>query len=296
MEFNKDKKEFWQTIEYCIPSSEENAEEILSTIAAMTGALGSFIFDKNEKIFLRADYGEEDIDGILLKAKNYLAMPGFEKAEISRSYKTFNQAWETQHYDAFPPLDVGKSLTVMAPWHKGEKKSDGRTEIYIYPAGAFGTGYHESTQTALTLLEETVKPGDVILDVGTGSGILFIAALKLGAGKAIARDIDPDALGEARRNMKLNDIDPKICEISEGDLLKNFNERVDIITANILLKPNMSLLPDVKNFLKPDGTAIFSGMTVNEKNEFLSVLETSGLKLEKELVTGEWWGCTAEMA
>ena len=284
---------FWQTIEYGINSSEKNAEEILSTVAAMTGALGSFIFDKDGKLFLRADYDGENIEEILLKAKNFLATPGFEQIEISRSYKTQNQAWETQHYEAFPPLNVGKSLTVMAPWHKGEKET-GRTEIYIFPANAFGTGYHESTQTALTLLEETVKNGDVILDVGTGSGILFITALKLGAVKAFARDIDPEALDEAKRNMKLNDIDPKICEISQGDLLKGFNGQVDIITANILLKPNMSLLPDVKNFLKPDGTAIFSGMTVNEKDEFLSVLETSGLKLEKELIISDWWCCTAK--
>lgn len=291
MENNK--KEFWQTIEYGINQSEENAEEILSTIAALTGALGAFIFKENGKLFLRADYDNEEI---LLNAKNYLDKPEFEKVEISRSYKTFNQAWETQHYDAFPPLNIGKTLTVMAPWHKGERKTDGRTEIYIYPAGAFGTGYHESTQTALTLLEETVKPGDVILDVGTGSGILFIAAMKLGAEKAFARDIDPEALDEVRRNMKLNGIDFNLCDVSQGDLLKGFNERVNIVTANILLQPNISMLPDVPNVLKPDGVAIFSGMTVNEKDEFLSVLKTTGLEPEKKLIIGDWWGCRAVRA
>jgi len=301
-EFEKNKKiEFWWTIEFSIPENIAGAEEILSTIAALTEPLGSFIFTENGKLFLRADYegsGEDggddkELDEILFKVKHYLEKPMFKGVEISRCYKTSNQPWETQHYDAFPPLNVGKTLVVMAPWHEKEKIAEGRQPIYIYPASAFGTGYHESTQIALTLLEEVVKFGDTILDIGTGTGILFIAALKLGAGRAIARDIDPDTLDEARRNVNLNGISPKLCEISQGDLLKDFNEQVNILTANILLKPNITMLPDVRGVLKPKGYAIFSGMTSLESSMFVSVLESSKLAVEKELKIGDWWGCRA---
>ena len=143
------------------------------------------------------------------------------------------------------------------------------------------------------LLEEVVKTGDTILDVGTGTGILFIAALKLGAGKAIARDIDPATLGEAKRNMNLNGVNPNVCELTEGDLLKGFSGQVNILTANILLNPNLTMLPDVKRVLKPKGYAIFSGMTHIESYTFLSVLHSSGLMVEREAKFGDWWGCRA---
>ena len=301
-EFEKNKKiEFWWTIEFSMPDSKPEAEEILSTIAALTEPLGAFIFNENNKIFLRADYEgsrnddqeNKELDEILFKVKYYLDQPLFKDVEISRCYKTSNQPWETQHYDAFPPLNVGKGLVVMAPWHEKEKIDPERMPIYIYPASAFGTGYHESTQIAMTLLEEIVKFGDTILDIGTGTGILFITAVKLGAGRAIARDIDPDTLDEAKRNVNLNGINPKICEISEGDLLKNFSEQVNILTANILLKPNVTMLPDVRGVLKPKGYAIFSGMTALESAMFISVLEESKLKIDKELKIGDWWGCRA---
>ena len=294
------KNEFWWTIEFSMPLSGGNTargEEILSTIATLTDALGSFIFIEDGKLFLRADYeSSQEFDELLFKVKHYLDMPDFKDVTLTRCYKTDERPWDTQHYDAFPPLEVGKKLIVTAPWHEKAKHIPGRTVINVYPAGAFGTGYHESTQIALTLLEEIVKFGDIILDVGTGTGILFIAALKLGAGKAIARDIDPDAIDEAWRNVNLNGINPKVCEISQGDLLKNFKEEVNIMTSNILLKPNVSMLPDVKSVLKPKGHAIFSGMTTVESEMFLSVLEASGLSVEKELKIGDWWGCRAVKA
>ena len=298
-DFEKNKKiNFWWTIEFSIPANIPGAEEILSTVSALTEPLGAYIFNENDRIFLRADYegsndsgNDRELDEVLFEIKHYLDEPIFKDVEISRCCKTSDQPWETQHYDAFPPLNVGKNLVVMAPWHEKEKIAPGRLPLYIYPASAFGTGYHESTQIALTLLEEVVKSGDTILDVGTGTGILFIAALKLGAGRAVARDIDPEVLDETRRNVNLNGINPKTCEISEGDLLKNFNEQVNILTANILLKPNITMLPDVRGVLKPKGYAIFSGMTSIESEMFTSVLESSKLTIEKELKIGDWWGC-----
>ncbi|MBQ9390496.1 MAG: 50S ribosomal protein L11 methyltransferase [Synergistaceae bacterium] len=296
---------FWWTAELSVPLAlynRQHNEERLSTVAALTDSIGAEIFTEqdffgNQRLFLRADYsGSREIDEIIYQLQFILRDNNFLGIEITRCYKVENQAWDTQHYDAFPPLPVGKSLIVMAPWHEHENIPDGRIPIYIYPASAFGTGYHESTQIALSLLEGTVKSGDTILDVGTGTGILFITALKLGADKAIARDIDPDTLAEAKRNMNLNGINPKVCELSEGDLLKGFSGQVNILTANILLNPNIMLLPDVKRVLKPKGCAIFSGMTRAESHMFISVLETCGLEIEREIIIGDWWGCKAVKA
>ena len=298
----KQQYNFWWTVELSVPCALRNRqhnEERLSTIAALTDSIGSEIFTEldffgNEILFLRTSYnGEIGIDEIIHHILFILEDANFLGIEIARCYRVDNQAWDTQHYDAFPPLPVGKGLVVMAPWHEDDEIPAERMPVYIYPASAFGTGYHESTQIALSLLEEIVRTGDTILDVGTGTGILFITALKLGAGKAIARDIDPDTLSEAKRNMNLNGINPKVCELSEGDLLKGFKGQVNILTANILLNPNITLLPDVRRVLKPKGFAIFSGMTSIESHMFISVLEASRLEIEREMKIGDWWGCRA---
>ena len=292
----------WWTIELSVPVTRENKalnEERLSTIAALTDAIGSEVttetyFSGQSRLFLKTHYTTfRGLDEIVHQLEFILRNPDFRGIEISRCSKTESQKWETLHYDAFPPLPVGKKLIVMAPWHDKEKMPSERMPIYIFPSSAFGTGYHESTQIALSLLESAVKKDDVILDVGTGTGILFIAALKLGAGKAIARDIDPATLGEARRNMNLNGINANVCDLSEGDLLKGFSGQVNILTANILLNPNLTLLPDVRRVLKPKGYAIFSGMTHVESYTFISVLNSSGLMIEREMKIGDWWGCRA---
>jgi ribosomal protein L11 methyltransferase len=195
--------------------------------------------------------------------------------------------------DAFPPVPVGAGLVVAAPWHK-DKAPGGRLPIYIYPSSAFGTGYHESTQIALTFVERFVKAGDVILDVGAGTGILFVAGLKLGAKRAVARDIDPVAIAEARRNMKLNGIPGESCDLETGDLLDGVETQADLLTSNILLKPNLNLLNVLKSVMKPSGIAIFSGMTTAERAVFLPALSEAGLSLLSEFTINDWWGCATK--
>lgn len=287
---------YWWTVDFALSPSENRSwdEERLLTLGALSGAIGSEFLEEGGKLVLRADYlGSQDIDALLARLNKLLS--SFEGISVLRSQKTENQSWSTQHLEAFPPLNVGRSLTVMAPWHKNEAEQ-GRIPIYIYPSSAFGTGYHESTRIALELLEDAVKRGDTVLDVGTGTGILFIAALKLGASRAVARDLDPTTLDEVRRNMNLNSINASVCDLSVGDLLNGVETQANVLTANILLTPNLTMLPDVKRVLKPKGYAIFSGMTEVERGTFLSVLSSSGLTVDRELRSGDWWGCRAKRA
>ncbi|MBQ7263744.1 MAG: 50S ribosomal protein L11 methyltransferase [Synergistaceae bacterium] len=291
-----DEKSFWWTIEIAAEEGADRAsvEERLWTVATLTGAIGSELLEGDGKVVLRAHYlGSVEL-GDLVKSVSEL-LPKFEGTSLTECYKTDARAWNEQVRDGFPPLNVGRAFVVMAPWHKSEDHQ-GRIPIYIYPASAFGTGQHESTRIALELMEDVVHRGDTVLDIGTGTGILFIAALKLGAARAVARDLDPEAIEEAKRNMNLNGLSFGLCDLSVGDLLDGVEEQGSVLTANILLSPNLAMLPDVPRVLKPKGHAVFSGMTGIERGTFLSMLSSSGLALERELHFGDWWGCRARKA
>lgn len=177
----------------------------------------------------------------------------------------------------------------MAPWHKG-KEPEGRTPLYIYPGSAFGTGYHESTQIALELLEHTVKPGMKVIDVGTGSGILAVASLRMGASGVIATDNDPAIIPEMRENLRLNDIPDEAVDIRTGDLLEGIQGKVDLVCANIVFDPLVSMIPVIPALLTEGGLAVFSGLTLKERDRFLEVLPSGGLAPTREIRKGEWWG------
>ena len=131
-------------------------------------------------------------------------------------------------------------------------------------------------------------------DIGTGSGILTIGALKLGAEFAYARDIDPAVIEEVRKNFELNDLPSEKIDLAVGDLLKDFGHKADILTANILLDPLTTMVADVPAVIGEEGTAIFSGMLEKEKPVFLEALAKARMKPVEELVKGEWWGVAAK--
>ena len=296
---------FWWSIE--LESNVPGAEEILSTLADLSGSVGAELFDEGKNTVMRAVYLSSRDIGHWLSLLDELTAhyPG---ARVRSHSKVENRPWHREHLDAFPPITVGVNLVISAPWHKG-KEPEGKTALYVYPGSAFGTGWHESTQIALSLVERFVRPGDTVIDVGTGSGVLFIAALKLGAAHAVARDTDPTAIAEARRNMELNGLAEDLCDLRVGDLLEGVEARADVVTANILLAPNLRLLNDLWRVMKseeklygkpegsgPSGLAIFSGMTVSERAAFLPALSDAGLSLWAELTENDWWGCAAKFA
>jgi ribosomal protein L11 methyltransferase len=215
--------------------------------------------------------------------------------------KMENQPWSRQSEDAFPPLVVGDGLVVLAPWHRGTEPHD-RMPIYINPGSAFGTGYHESTQAALHLFERllsrrkeaSMPPPGRVIDVGAESGILSIAAAKLGAGSVYARDIDPTVIEEVNGNIGLNGVGAGRITMEVGNLLYGVDGSYDVLFANILLAPLLEMLPAVRGVLEPGGVAIFSGMTRDERDKFLPPLLAEGLLAVDELTKEDWWGVAAE--
>jgi ribosomal protein L11 methyltransferase len=133
-----------------------------------------------------------------------------------------------------------------------------------------------------------------VIDVGTGSGILTIAALKLGAERAVSRDLDPAVIGEAKNNLELNGVDMGKVTLEGGDLLEGVAGAFDLVLANILADPLVHMLGDVRRVMKPGALAIFSGMIERERDGFLEALRAAGLEAVDELQVEDWWGVSAE--
>jgi ribosomal protein L11 methyltransferase len=286
-----EKESFWW---YITLETKNGNEETLASLADLSGSIGSEVFEGNGRIALRAYYRSHFELGYWLKRVGEV-LKAWPEISVRDMGKIENQAWHTAWKDAFPPLEVGRNFVVMAPWHKGSEPA-GRTVLYIYPGSAFGTGYHESTQIVLELLEGCLRPGMETVDVGTGSAILAIGAVKLGAVKVWARDIDPAVLAEAAENCRLNGIEEGMVQVEQGDLLKGFERKVDLLTANIVIEPLLVLLPDVRAALRPGGMAIFSGLVRKERESFLEALRQNGLEMLSELEKGDWWGVSAQVA
>ena len=281
---------FWW---YITLETKAGDDEMLVSLAELCGSIGAEIQDLprsvRSRLFFRSD---RDLAHWLGAVNTVLeSWPGVAVFDMGR---VENRPWHTEWQDAFPPLPIGRGLVVLAPWHRGSEPV-GRLPLYIYPKSAFGTGYHESTQLALEFLERHLKKGMTVADIGTGSGILAIAAAKLGAGHVEARDLDPAVIVEVKENRSLNGLTQKELNVTEGDLLKDVAGPFDLLTANILFEPLVLMLPDLSRVLRPGGRALFAGLSLKEREPFRQALALQGLIEIEDRTKGEWWGVVAEI-
>jgi ribosomal protein L11 methyltransferase len=201
--------------------------------------------------------------------------------------------WSTQWRQGLAARHLGQ-LTIVPSWLPEATDPDPLT-VVLDPETAFGSGEHGSTRVALTLLGRLLQPGDRVLDLGSGSGIISIAAIKLGAARAIGIEIDPEANEVAARNAARNGVACQV-EFLQGDaaVLAPLVGPVDLVVSNILRSVNTALLPVIAAVLRPGGVAIFSGMEQPEAEEFRRTLSEGGfIPLQETLDTG-WWGVAAE--
>jgi ribosomal protein L11 methyltransferase len=199
--------------------------------------------------------------------------------------------WTTRWRDGLGPRTFGR-LTVVPSWIEA-LRSDGPT-VVLDPESAFGSGEHGSTRAALALLERHLRPGDRVLDLGSGSGILAIAAVKLGAAAAVGIENDPEAGPVALRNAERNGVTDAV-QILEGDAgdLAPLLGPADLLLSNILRTVNTALLPAIVSALRPGGLAIFSGMETMEAAAFRPVLAASGLVERDQVTDAGWWAVAA---
>jgi ribosomal protein L11 methyltransferase len=200
--------------------------------------------------------------------------------------------WSTRWREGLGPRRFGR-LTVVPSW-SAEAEAPDAAAVVLDPENAFGSGEHGSTRAALTLLERLLRPGDRVLDLGSGSGILAIAAVRLGAARAVGVEEDAEANLVAVRNAERNDVAAATVFLDgdAGDLAPLLGP-ADLLLSNILRTVNSALLPAIRMALRPGGIAIFSGMEETEAGLFRPLLPTARLGVIEETVDAGWWAVAA---
>lgn len=191
-------------------------------------------------------------------------------------------------------------LLVIPSWEEVEEKDRDKMILHIDPGTAFGTGMHETTQLCIRQLKKYVTPDTVLLDVGTGSGILGILALMFGAKKVVGTDLDPCAVDAVQDNLQANGIDPEKFTLLIGNLIteKEVQDQVgygcyDIVAANILADVLVALTPVVIAQMKPGAIYILSGIIDDKEAVVKEAVQAAGLELLDVNYQGEWVGITA---
>ncbi|OGG55456.1 MAG: hypothetical protein A3F84_01470 [Candidatus Handelsmanbacteria bacterium RIFCSPLOWO2_12_FULL_64_10] len=201
------------------------------------------------------------------------------------------ERWGEQWRAFFQPVRATDRMVVGPPWAEMEAGPGGMV-IVIEPKMAFGTGRHESTRLALRALERAVGPGDRVLDLGTGSGVLGIAAAKLGA-RCVAVDIDPVALDNARENVAANGVADRV-EVLCGSIDAVREAGFDVIVANIQTHVLVPLLGDLRGRLRRGGRLILSGILDREEVQIREALRRTAWGEPEVIREGEWIGVVAE--
>lgn len=203
--------------------------------------------------------------------------------------------WSVRWRDGLGPRRIGR-LVVTPSWAVANARPEERI-VVLDPEMAFGSGEHGSTRAALALLEHHLGAGQSVLDLGSGSGILAIAAVRLGAARATGIEIDLEANIVADRNAERNGVSAA-CRFLDGDaaLLAPLLGPVDLLLSNILRTVNVTLLPAIRQALAPFGVAVFSGMEEGEAPFFRASLAEHGFVVLEEVVDAAWWAVAARRA
>ena len=201
--------------------------------------------------------------------------------------------WENNWKQYYKPMEIGQRLIVIPEWETAEPGD--RVPLYLDPGLTFGTGAHATTRLCLTALEELVKGGERVLDLGCGSGILSLAALRLGASSALAVDIDDKCRTAAESNAALNRITPERLQVRIGNVLTDETLRnqlgsgYSLVLANIVADIIIALAPDVRGLLSPGGHFLCSGIIDSRAEETAAALSAAGLEVLERREDNGWF-------
>ena len=296
-------------IEVCLDTPEEALDERCDALAAM-GADGFVI--ENEADFRQFlennhqywDYVDEELEAKFTgvsRIKCYLPDDNSGWSVLQKIRAAYDGVtisyladsdWKNNWREYYKPIEIGRRLVVVPEWE--DVPAGGRLALRLDPGLIFGTGSHATTRMCLAALEDLAGPGKRVLDLGCGSGILGIGALVLGSERCVGCDIDPKAPDVAMANAALNGIGDDRFRVYAGDILRDAGMRrelgkdYDLVLANIVSDVIIPLSTFVREFLKPGGAFLCSGIIEGRQDEVRSTLEQNGFIVEKHWEEEEW--------
>ncbi len=283
-------------------------EELDSASAIMSMLDNGLMIEDYSDFSLNGMYGELVDESILNADREHASVSIFvpEEKSLSEYIAFLNERFSLFDIDAkisveglseddwaeawkkyYKPISIGK-ITIVPAWEDYTSK-DGEVVVKMDPGMAFGTGTHETTRLVMKIMQDEIKGGELLLDVGTGSGILSICASKLGVRHSNAYDIDPVAVKVARENA-LADGCANIT-VGVSDLLKNVDTgmgKYDFCVANIVAEIIIRMLPDLHNYLKDDAPVILSGIIAPSKGEVVNTAMQNGYEILREEHENDW--------
>ncbi|KRM56975.1 50S ribosomal protein L11 methyltransferase [Ligilactobacillus animalis] len=205
-----------------------------------------------------------------------------------------DDSWADVWKKYYHPVRLTRYLTIVPSWESYTPETTDEKVIKLDPGRAFGTGTHPTTKLALQALETVVRGGETMIDVGTGSGVLSIAAKYFGVAQIAAYDVDAEAVKAAEENLALNGMQDAIT-VGANDLLAGIKTKVGLITANILAEIIVPLIPQAYECLKPGGIFITSGIIADKKDLIVSEIEAKGFVIDQILNIKDWYSIIAHM-
>ncbi len=248
---------------------------------------------KGKVAVVKAYFAEEDnIEDVLEYVNERLTElkeMGLDLGEAKVEHeKMHEEDWANTWKQYYKPTKVGEKIVVKPIWEEYEAK-DGELVVDLDPGMAFGTGTHPTTRLMLEALEKTIVGNEYVIDVGTGSGVLSIAAKHLGAGKVDAYDIDEVAVSSAKKNLALNPV-AKDVKVGVNSLLDGIHTQADLIVANILAEIIVPLIPQAYENLKPGGKFLVSGIIDDKAPLIRQKLQEQGFIIDDEQQMKDWHG------
>ena len=243
---------------------------IITYLDSSPSGLSSYERIKNDMAMLK----REDLEGILGRLL-------VEQIEVS------DEAWKDNWKEHFKPIRISDRIIIKPTWEVYKKIKETDIIIDIDPGMAFGTGNHETTAMCIKLLEKHISPGDDVLDIGCGSGILAIAAHLLDAGSSTGIDIDPISVEVARANIALNHLSGSIT-IIQGDLTKGLDLLADIVVANLVAELVITLSKEIRGHLKGKNIVIASGILIDKQEMVAEAMRELGFEILEILNEGDW--------
>lgn len=302
----------WYKIEI---NTDTEAVDVLTYLFEENGIEGVIVEDPNDPMFTEQYKGDWDYiedtarqfdhkdvvvkifveatEDILLKVEmikniiNTIQSNGLNVGTGEIKYSIVDDVdWKDKWKDYFKTFNIGTRIVIKPSWEAYESKEN-ELVIEMDPGSAFGSGTHETTSMCVELLEKVITNKDLVYDIGCGTGILGLAAAKLGAKKVLGVDIAEDAIIATQENIDNNDL-RDVMSVQLGSLTEEFNGKADVIVANIMADVLMRMNKTISEFIRKDGLYISSGIVNGREHDVLESIKANNFEIVEHLHQGEW--------